>query len=74
MEHALYYAGEMYTISSREVFVQEGVRAAMQAWKKKNEVPETRKEAASARPTGRCVGVGSVCVRCGLSVYVRSVG
>ncbi len=53
LEHCLYYGGEMFTISSREVYLPEGVRQASLAWKKKNEVPETKKDEKSQRPTGR---------------------
>ena len=53
LEHCLYYAGEMHTISSREVFIPEGMRQANLAWKRKNEVPDTRKDEKAARPNGR---------------------
>lgn len=53
LEHALYFGGEMYNVSSRETFLPEGFRQAHLSWKKKNEVPDTKKEEKAARPTGR---------------------
>ncbi|KAF5833367.1 P-loop containing nucleoside triphosphate hydrolase protein [Dunaliella salina] len=59
LQHSLYYAGELYTICTKDnSFAPEGVRNAMLAWKKKNEVPETPKEVKQARPTGRGTPMG----------------
>ncbi|GAX76723.1 hypothetical protein CEUSTIGMA_g4170.t1 [Chlamydomonas eustigma] len=59
LEHSLYYNGEMYVINSREQYVPEGVRQANIAWKKKNEVPDTRKDEKAGRPTGRGTPINS---------------
>ncbi len=44
LQHSLYFGGELYTICSKEVFVPEGVRAAVLAHKKKNEVGQNRRK------------------------------
>ena len=54
LEHSLYYGGEMLLINSGEQYKPEGYRSANLLYKKKNEVPETRKDEKAARPTGRC--------------------
>lgn len=39
LQHSLYYGGELYTICTKDnQFTPDGVRAATQAWKRKNEV------------------------------------
>ena len=39
LQHSLYYAGELYTICTKDnKFTPDGVRNATLAWKKKNEV------------------------------------
>ncbi|XP_031386867.1 DExH-box ATP-dependent RNA helicase DExH11 isoform X2 [Punica granatum] len=39
LEHCLFYSGELYRICESEIFIQQGLRAARDAFKKKNAPP-----------------------------------
>lgn len=39
MEHCLFYSGELYRICESETFIQQGLKAAKDAFKKKNAPP-----------------------------------
>lgn len=56
LQHSLYYAGELFTLCSRETFSSEGLREANLLHKRRNEVPESKQEEKAQRPTGRGQG------------------
>ncbi|CAM8958449.1 unnamed protein product [Rhodiola kirilowii] len=39
LEHCLFYSGELYTVCENEVFMSQGLKAAKDAFKRKNSVP-----------------------------------
>jgi hypothetical protein len=43
----------MFVVSNKEMYVAEGMRQANLAFKRKNEVAETKKDEKALRPTGR---------------------
>ncbi|KAL3159262.1 hypothetical protein ABBQ32_011226 [Trebouxia sp. C0010 RCD-2024] len=53
LEHNLYYNSQLYPICRQDRFLSEGFSQAKLAWKKKNAIPQTNKEAKAQRPDGR---------------------